>query len=162
MRIGIVADTHSLEVPRQILEDFKRTDLIIHAGDFCTKQDWEVFSRIKDVKAVYGNMDGEDLRRILPRRQIFKAEDATIGLFHGEGPAEGLLDLLRKEFKNDKLDAVIFGHSHQPFNRNIDGVLYFNPGSPTDLVFAPFRSYGIWEIKGGKISAEIVKLKESS
>ena len=40
----------------------------------------------------------------------------------------------------------------------IDGKIYFNPGSPTDRVFAPYNSYGIIEIKDGKLKRRIVKI----
>ncbi len=160
MRIGVVADTHSLEIPQQLLNDLEGVDLILHAGDFCTLEELKMFRRIAEVKAVYGNMDGADLRRILLRRQVFEAEGVTIGVVHGAGAPEGLLDIVQAEFKNDKVNAVVFGHSHQPFNQVIDKVLYFNPGSAGDRAFASYRSYGILEIHSGKISGKIVKLKD--
>ena len=159
MKIGVVSDTHSFQVPPEVINALNKTDLIIHAGDFCTPEDVETFSRLKDFKGVYGNMDGADVRRLLPRREILEIEGVTIGIFHGEGPKEGTLDAVQKEFQNQKLDAVVFGHSHQPLNQLIGDTLYFNPGSPNDMVFAPYRSYGILEIRSGKITGRIVKLK---
>lgn len=159
MKIGVVSDTHSLEVPQQLWDDFQHMDLIIHAGDFCTMEDFKAFSRVKELKAVCGNMDGDDLRRVLPRRQVFQVEGVTIGVFHGMGAPEGVRDVLRDEFKNDKVDAIVFGHTHQPFHQVIDNVLYFNPGSPSDLAFAPYRSYGILEVKAGQISGKIIRVK---
>ena len=41
-----------------------------------------------------------------------------------------------------------------------DNVLLFNPGSPTDNVFAPFYSFGILNIAADAIQAGIVKLDE--
>ncbi len=160
MRIGVLADTHSLNIPLEVLEDFKKTDLIIHAGDFCSLQDLELLRRIKEVKGVYGNMDGADIRRILPRRKIFNLEGVTIGLCHGEGSPKRSWEVVQGEFKGDNVQAVVFGHSHQPFNEVMDGILYFNPGSPNDLVRAPFCSYGILEVKSGCIKGEIIKLKK--
>ena len=159
MRIGVVSDTHSREIPAEMLEDFKETELIIHAGDFCTPKDLETFRRIKEVRAVYGNMDGADLRRVLPRREVLALEGVTVGVFHGEGPRERILETVQKEFRDQKVDAVVFGHSHQPFNKEINGVLYFNPGSPNDGITAPYLSYGVLEIKSGKIKGKIIKLK---
>lgn len=161
MRIGVVSDTHSREIPRQLLDDFRNTDLIIHVGDICRAQDLEVFKTLGRVEAVLGNMDGDDLRRLLPRRKIIHLEGVAIGLTHGHGARQGLLDTVRDEFKKDKVDAVVFGHSHQPHNAVIDGVLFFNPGSPNDWVCAPYRSYGILEITSGNISGKIVKIKSS-
>ncbi len=160
LRIGVVADTHSREIPKMLLKDFKSVDLIIHAGDFCDIADYEILSNIKEVKAVYGNMDTEAIRKIFPRRQIFKLGAFSVGLFHGEGPPKTILEKVKEEFKNDKVDIVIFGHSHQPFNQKEGNVLYFNPGSPNDTVFAPYFSYGIIEIANKDFSAKLVKIKE--
>ena len=159
MKIGVVSDTHSLQIPPEVIKALKETDMIIHAGDFCTPRDVETFRRLKDFKGVHGNMDGADVRQLLPRREILAIEGVTIGIFHGEGPKDGILDTVRNAFKDRKLDAVVFGHSHQPFNKLIDGTLYFNPGSPNDMAFAPYRSYGILDIKYGKITGQIIKLK---
>lgn len=159
MKIGVVSDTHSLLIPPEAINALNKMDMIIHAGDFCTPRDVETFSRLKDFKGVYGNMDGADVRKLLPRREILKIDGVTIGIFHGEGPREGILDTVRNAFKDRKLDVVVFGHSHQPFNKLIDGTLYFNPGSPNDMVRAPYRSYGILEIRSGTCTGKIVKLK---
>ena len=78
---------------------------------------------------------------------------------HGYGHPDNLVDILKNEFFSEKPDIIIFGHSHVPKNEYIDGVLFFNPGSATDTVFAPYRSYGTIEIsKDGGIKAEIHRL----
>ena len=91
MKIGVVSDTHSLLIPPEAINGLNKTDMIIHAGDFCTVKDVETFSRLKDFKGVYGNMDGADVRKILSRREILEIEGVTIGIFHGEGPRESIL-----------------------------------------------------------------------
>jgi putative phosphoesterase len=68
------------------------------------------------------------------------------------------VDILKSEFSQEKPDIIIFGHSHVPKNEYIDGTLFFNPGSVTDTVYAPYRSYGIIEIDKGEIKAEIYKI----
>ena len=158
MKIGVVSDTHSQELPSQMMEDFKKVDFIIHAGDFCSLDVLESFKRLKELKAVYGNMDGSELRRLLPRKQIIQCGQFSIGLFHGEGSPKVLLEGVKNEFKDSKVDAVIFGHSHQPMNEKREGILYFNPGSPNDTVYAPYRSYGILEIND-KITGKIIEVK---
>ncbi|HQP10820.1 MAG TPA: metallophosphoesterase family protein [Candidatus Omnitrophota bacterium] len=158
MKIGVISDTHSRSIPKQVLDDFKKVDLIVHAGDFCSPEDLKIFKKMADVRAVFGNMDGLELRQILPERDIFEVEGLKIGVYHGHGPAEKVPDLVRAEFKADKVDIVIFGHSHQPFNKKINNVLYFNPGSPSDTVRSPYCSYGILEIIKGKVSGKIVKV----
>ena len=157
-KIGVVSDTHSKPLPLQMLDNFKGVDLILHAGDICSPDILEDLKEIKEVKAVYGNMDEHEIRQLFPKRQIIKYGSFSIGLYHGGGHPEGLLAMVKKELRNEKVDAVVFGHSHQPFNQEIDGVLYFNPGSPTDTVFAPYPSYGILEL-GDKIIGKIVKVR---
>ncbi|HLF18166.1 MAG TPA: metallophosphoesterase family protein [Candidatus Omnitrophota bacterium] len=159
MKIGVIADTHSLDIPKEVLEAFKGVDLIIHAGDFCSLKDAEVLKKIKELKAVHGNMDDHEVRKEFPIRQVIDCAGVKIGLAHGHGASSHALAFVRKEFEKDKVDAVIFGHSHQPMNETIDGVLYFNPGSPNDKVHAPYNSYGLLEIKDGNVKAKIIKLK---
>lgn len=158
MKIGVVSDTHSLELPQGMLDDFKKVDFIIHAGDFCSLDILNKFKKIKDVKGVYGNMDNQEIRQALPRQQVISCGKFSIGVFHGEGAPKVLLEKVQSEFKNTKVDAVIFGHSHQPLNEVINGVLYFNPGSPNDTIYAPYRSYGILKVND-KITGRIIKIK---
>lgn len=158
MKIGVVSDTHSRPLPAQMLEDFKDVDFIIHAGDICSLDILDRLKKVKEVKAVYGNMDGSEIRRLLPRNQIIKCGKFSIGLFHGEGHPDGLLEKVKTEFKSSKVDMIIFGHSHRALNQEIDGVLFFNPGSPNDTVSAPFCSYGILDVND-KIAGKIIKVK---
>lgn len=160
MKIGVVSDTHSLKIPRQLVDEFKKVDLILHAGDLCTKSDLIQFQEIQKTVAVMGNMDDLNLNSIIANKQIIKADGLFIGLFHGFGPPLKVLESAQKEFKNDKVDIVIFGHSHQPFNEKIGKVLFFNPGSPNDKVRAPYCSYGILEINDKQVKAKIVKVKD--
>jgi len=159
VKIGVVSDTHSLAIPQQMLDDFQDADLIIHSGDFCSIKELDIFRKIAKVKAVWGNMDDAELHKILPETLVFETGGLSIGLYHGCGPRNRVLDFVQKKFKDEKLDAVIYGHTHLPFNEVIDQCLYFNPGSPNDTIYAPYCSYGILEIKGGKIKGKLIKIK---
>ncbi len=158
MRIGVVSDTHSNKIPKVIFDDFKRVDLIIHAGDFCSLKDLKQWQAIKELKAVYGNMDEGPVRQILPERLIFSLDNFSFGVYHGSGPRATILESVKNQFRKEKLDIVIFGHSHQAFNEKMDDVLYFNPGSPNDTISAPYCSYGILELTNGKIFGKIIKI----
>jgi putative phosphoesterase len=162
MRIGVISDTHIPEraqnIPQKILDDFKTVDMIIHAGDLVgLKVLKQLRSACKDVRAVWGNMDSDEVRKSLPQKEIIKIGKYKIAVIHGYGNPVYLLDNLKEEFKSDKVDLVIFGHSHRPFNEKIDAVWYFNPGSATDDIFAPYKSYGIIEINDD-ILTKIIKI----
>lgn len=162
MKIGILSDTHipdrAKELPAKLLEEFKEADMVIHAGDLADMSVYKALLDVcKDVRVVSGNMDPSDIKNMFPQRQLIKAGAFTIGLIHGWGPPNKLHETVKEEFKAEKPDIVIFGHSHQALSLQDGKTLYFNPGSPTDNVFAPFRSFGIIEITD-KINARIVKL----
>jgi putative phosphoesterase len=160
MRILVLADTHipdrARELPKVILDEAKKADMIIHAGDFT---DISVLSKLKsitEVKAVYGNMDPVSVRDTLPLKEVIKIGKFKIGVIHGEGAPQGLVDYV-KNFFEEKSDCIIFGHAHTPVNKVVNGVLMFNPGSVTDKIFAPYNSYGILELND-QIKAEVIKI----
>lgn len=165
MKIIVISDTHKeglVELPDKLIEAIKDSDMVIHAGDFVDLKVLEALKEIsKEVKAVCGNMDGEDIQKILPKKEIFKIGKYKIGIMHGSGAPNNLVSVLSEAFKNDNLDLVIFGHSHSAFNERIGNTIFFNPGSPVDKIFAKYNSYGIIEING-KIEANIVKLIEKN
>jgi len=51
--------------------------------------------------------------------------------------------------------VVVFGHSHLPCNDDADGLLLFNPGSPTWKRLAPFTSMGILWIEEGRVEGDV-------
>jgi putative phosphoesterase len=159
MKIGVTSDTHSFPLPKQMLEEFKKVDLIVHAGDFCSLQDVNMFKKLGDLRAVCGNADESAVSSLLPSQLVFDCEGIRIGVYHGRGSRTAILKTVMAQFGKSKPQIVIFGHSHLPVNETIDGTLYFNPGSPNDEISTPFRSYGIIEVKGAKIDAKIVKVK---
>ena len=160
MRIGVISDTHiknkNEALPKVICEEFKNVDMILHAGDLVKISVLDELKKFAEVKAVVGNMDYPEVVSSLPKKELIKIGKFKIGLIHGYGPPEGLIERIRKEF-DGQIDAIIFGHSHRPVNELIDNILFFNPGSPTDKIFAPYNSFGIIEINN-KIKAKIITL----
>jgi hypothetical protein len=161
-KIGVLSDTHltryNLQLPQQLIEDFKGADLILHAGDLV---DLSVLERLKElapVKAVFGNMDHLDVRKTLPEKEIIQVGKLKIGLIHGWGPPDGLIKLVMNVFKEQRLDAIIYGHSHRPDIEKIGETLFLNPGSPTDKIFAPYNSYGLLQTKD-KLTGQIIRLE---
>ena len=130
--------------------------MILHAGDFVDKGLFDKLASTKKLTAVYGNMDSADIRRLIKDKEIVQAGKFRIGLIHGYGAPKDLMDTVRKEFP--KIDAIVFGHSHTSVNVSIDGILFFNPGSPTDNIFASTNSYGILEVGEDAIEGKIITL----
>jgi len=159
MTIGVISDTHSLNLPVPLIKRFKTVDLIIHAGDICDVHTIKLLKKLAPLKAVQGNMDEPAVKRVLALKETIVCENLKIGVTHGHfGENREALKNAMKSFKDDKMDVVIFGHSHQAYNEKVDGTLYFNPGSPNDVVKARNFTYGLLTIEEGKIKAEIIKI----
>jgi len=161
MKIVVIADTHITGgiVPPYLLRIAGQADMLIHAGDLVQMG---VLKELKavcpDVRAVCGNMDREDISAKLPPKLVIEAQGGIkIGVMHGWGAPAGLLDIVESEFRGKGMQMVIYGHSHFPSRTERNGTIYFNPGSPTDKIYAPYNSYGVIEIKNG-IEARIVRI----
>lgn len=164
VKIGVISDTHiprmARNIPKAVCDGFKDVDLILHAGDLAEMKFLEKLRKLKKTVAVSGNMDSGEVAAALKPKEIIEAGKFRIGLIHGGGPPEGLPERILAEFKGEKVDCIVFGHSHHPMNEIREGILLFNPGSPTDKIFTPYNSYGILEITD-KITGKIIKLQEN-
>ncbi|MFC1753459.1 metallophosphoesterase family protein [Thermoproteota archaeon] len=161
MKIGVISDTHiperTLDIPEELRVALKDVGMIIHAGDLVTLDVLESLKKIgPPVKAVFGNMDNGEVRRVLKNKEIITIGKFKIGVIHGRGAPKNVPTLAQEAF-NEKLDVIIFGHTHQAMCERHKDVLLMNPGSPTDTIFAPYRSYGILEIND-TIEGKIVRL----
>jgi len=159
IRIGVLSDTHvpkaALDLPEAVCREFKKVDMILHAGDLIERSVLDKLEHLAPTHAVYGNMDMHDLKACLPQKDVIKINGFRIGLMHGYGPPTKLIDAVRGEFT--RVDAIVFGHSHVTVNEVIGKTLFFNPGTPTDKVFAAFNSFGILEI-GESIKGTIIRI----
>ncbi len=160
MIIGVLSDTHipgtADSLPERVAEGLKGVDMILHAGDLTEESVLGELNRIAPTTAVAGNMDSETLKERLPRKKTLEACGIKIGLIHGYGPPFGMAGRIRKEFGD--VNVIVFGHSHSAMNARKDGVLFFNPGSSTDNIFARQKAYGILRVKKGAVAGEIIKL----
>jgi putative phosphoesterase len=114
-----------------------------------------MLQELAPVEAVQGNMDTAEIRSTFPPKKELQIEGFTIGVTHGSGAPQGIIERIRSLFTD--VDAIVFGHSHHPFNERRDGILFFNPGSPTDRFFAPYNSLGILELRD-EIRGQIIRL----
>jgi putative phosphoesterase len=141
VKIGIISDTHIRSsaklLPNIVYEVFDGVDMILHAGDILIDEVIIELETIAPVYAVAGNNDGYDMLCKYGSRRVLEIEGKRIGLAHRIGRGQTY------EFEKDNVDCVVYGHSHKPQNEVIDGVLFFNPGSPLARRFEPRYSIGI-------------------
>jgi putative phosphoesterase len=158
MKIGVISDTHLREPPpdfRKMIEfHFKDVEKIFHTGDFVDWSIAEYLSSLKELIAVCGNMDFEDIRKAFPQKRVVELKGFKIGLIHGGGSPFGIESRIRGEF--DEVDVIVYGHTHTAANHQVKNVYFFNPGSATRS-FVHQATLGILHL-GEKIEGEIVKI----
>jgi putative phosphoesterase len=158
MKIGVISDTHLRELhpefKRTIELHFKDVEKIFHAGDFVEWSVAEYLSSLKELIAVSGNMDSQDIRKAFPQKRIIELKGLKIGLIHGGGSPYGIESRIRDEF--DDVDAIVYGHSHTPAHHQVKNIYFFNPGSASRS-FIHRATLGILHL-GEKIEGEIIKI----
>ncbi|KKK37283.1 phosphodiesterase [Mesobacillus campisalis] len=136
MKIVVVSDTHipkrAKKFPQPLICEMETADLIIHAGDWQTFEVYQELSAYGNVTGVTGNVDSPELGRVLNSRELVAIEGFKIGVVHGHGRGKSTVNRAKSAFAGEKVDCIIFGHSHIPMYKEEDGVILFNPGSATD------------------------------
>lgn len=143
-KIGIISDTHG-KLNSKVFEVFKNVDLILHAGDIGSDYVLNNLNLIAETKAVYGNMDDFDLRKILPKEIELEIDKVKIHLSHN------------KEVPNKDFNIIIRGHTHILQNEYINNILHLNPGSATKSRFYK-ESIMILTIENKEIKIEVIYL----
>ena len=158
-KIAIISDTHCStweEVHPDIRKAVEVSDIAVHCGDIVRMPVVEGFLRSATIGyIVHGNSDPVDLRSQLPYKEVFEVEGVTIGAIH---PAWGGPEFPPEELFNDfpeKPDVILFGHTHEPMNKSIKGVLFVNPGQGYKS-FMEDCTMALLEVDKGKIEVNIV------
>ncbi|MFC7063042.1 metallophosphoesterase family protein [Halobacillus seohaensis] len=146
MEIVVVSDTHmpkkNKPMPDRLKQEMKKADLVIHAGDWQTPEVYEEFQQYGKLIGVYGNVDTDEIKQLVPRRQIISIQGFSIGIVHGHGEKKTTEKRVVEEFDQEKVDLIIFGHSHLPLLKFSKKTMLFNPGSATDKRRLPYYSFG--------------------
>ena len=129
-RIGLLSDTHHY-LDETILDHLKNCDEIWHAGDFGTIEIADTLKKLKPLKGVYGNIDGQDIRSVYPETLRWKCEDVEVMMKHIGGYPPNYKPSVKKELKVNPPQLFISGHSHILkiiFDKNLQ-CLHMNPGA---------------------------------
>ena len=129
MKILVISDTHGSyeELLDSIL--YEEFDMLIHLGDYV--EDGEKIcehlslpSHIVAGNGDYGTKYKED--------EIIEIQDKRIFLTHGHlYRVRNGIDSLYYKAMEEKVDLVLFGHTHIALNHIEDGIVFMNPESPS-------------------------------
>lgn len=129
--VGIVSDTHGYFHPL-LVDDLAGVDLILHAGDVGDLGIVDGLEAVAPVKAVWGNIDGPNIRRRLPEEERFTVDGLDVWMTHIAGRPGRWQQGMGARLKADPPDIFVCGHSHILRVERVDafdGMLFINPGA---------------------------------
>ncbi len=159
-RIGLISDTHHYIDP-SLYEYFEECDQIWHAGDIGNIQVADELAEFRPLIAVYGNIDGQDVRVVHPQHYRFKCENIDVWITHVGGYPGRYERYVIPEIYNNPPRLFISGHSHilKVVNDPQTGLLHINPGAAGKVGFHKVRTAVRFTIDGGIIKdLDIIEL----
>ena len=110
-RIGLLSDTHAYWDERYV-KYFSECDEIWHAGDIGSMELVMRLQEIAPLRAVHGNIDGGDVRRMFPEKLRWTCEGADILMTHIGGYPGKYDARIRQQLYQRPPKLFISGHSH--------------------------------------------------
>jgi putative phosphoesterase len=162
MKIGLLSDTHGWIHPR-LFDHFAGCDEIWHAGDIGGLETADLLAEFRPLKAVYGNIDDAQVRRVYDENLRFKCEEVSVWLTHIGGTPGHYEHKVRQSIYDNPPDLFICGHSHiaKVIYDKKAGLLYVNPGAAGYNGFHKFMTVIRFQIDGSNIhDMELIELGE--
>lgn len=153
MRIGVISDTHGFLDPK-IPGLFGGVEHILHAGDIGYASIILELEQIAPVTVVLGNNDyGMTFRET----EFVSLAGKRFMLQHIVPPCQPD-EALRNRLWKERVDVLVFGHSHQRHAKVFDEVLFFNPGYAGKPKLGLTRSAAILEIDDDRVEHRFLDL----
>lgn len=162
LRIGLLSDTHGY-LDAFVFDFFAPCQEIWHAGDIGDAAILDRLEAFRPLRAVYGNIDGEEIRRRCPEDLRFTLEGVDVWMTHIGGYPGRYNSRVRAVMKENPPGLFICGHSHilkvMPDKRY--GLLHINPGACGNHGFHRMRTALRFSLDNGQVKdLEVVELGE--
>lgn len=151
-RIGLLSDTHG-EIFDRLLSFFDPVDEIWHAGDIGNAETAGRLHTYRPLHAVYGNIDGQDVRIDYPRHLRFMCEQVDVWMTHIGGYPGNYDRSVKPGIYTNPPKLFISGHSHilkVIYDKKL-GLLHLNPGAAGSKGFHKIQTAMRFVIDGDNI-----------
>jgi uncharacterized protein len=148
--VGLISDTHGRMRP-EALAALGGVGRIVHAGDVGAPEVLAALRAIAPVTAVRGNNDRGAWAARLPVRATLTIRGRRLLVIHDR-------KALDRVAVADRMDVVVYGHSHRPAVERRDGTLWVNPGSAGPRRFSLPVTIARLTVEARGLHAEIVSL----
>jgi len=130
MRILLLSDSHGA-LPKKIEPFLKEADEIWHAGDIGPSGCLDFLESMAPVRAVYGNIDGREIRLRCPEYLNFNVQGLSFFMMHILGRPGRYSAQAKSLIQKQSPKFVICGHSHIALVApgQFPGTLHLNPGA---------------------------------
>ena len=159
-KILLLSDTHSY-IDDKILAYAKYANEVWHAGDIGNLEVTDALQKIKPLRAVYGNIDGDKARMEFPLNNRFLCEGVDVWITHIGGYPGKYNQAVKAEISANPPKLFICGHSHilkVQFDQKLN-LLHMNPGAAGISGFHKVRTMLRFEIDGEKIqNLEVIEM----
>ena len=159
-RIGIISDTHGYLDP-SVIDYFKDCNEVWHAGDFGSNVA-EALQEFKPLKGVYGNIDGDAVRKNFHEELFFLCEEVRVFMIHIGGYPDRYQPGVKEKLLKLKPDLFITGHSHIlkiTRDKDLNNMLHINPGAAGKVGLHQMRTIVRLKIEGKKIfDVQVIEL----
>jgi len=162
--ILLLSDTHGY-LDDTILKHAQQCDEIWHAGDWGTIEVSDKLSEITKLRGVYGNIDGDIIRKVHPLHNRFKCEEVDVWITHIAGYPGKYNPNIRQAVHDNPPDLLIAGHSHilkVMRDPRLNNMLFINPGATGIKGFHKKRTMVRFKIDGKRIyDMAVIELKHT-
>lgn len=151
-KILLISDTHSY-LDEKLIKHIKEADEVWHAGDIGNYEVCEKILKYKPLRAVFGNVDGQDIRISYPEHLVFYCEGVKVYITHiGGYPGRYNLDA-KAVILREKPKLFICGHSHilKVMFDKTNNLLHMNPGAAGVHGFHQVKTVLRFTIEGDQI-----------
>jgi len=160
IKIGLLSDTHSY-FPEEVYKYFSEVDEIWHAGDIGNIDVLNKLKAFKPTRAVWGNIDGQDIKKFYPLDMTIELEGLRIWMTHIGGYPGKYAPRIKKLLEKTKPGLFISGHSHilKVIPDKKLNLLHLNPGAAGKEGFHQIRTLMRFNIDEGKVKdLEVIEL----
>ena len=161
-KIGLISDTHGYLHPR-VKHYFAEVDEIWHAGDIGTLTLADELESFKPLKAVSGNIDGAEIKRVHPKNHRFISEGVDVWITHIGGYPNRYERRVYEEIHQNPPKLFICGHSHilKAIPDKKLNLLHLNPGAAGKQGFHQVLTLMRFDLEKGEIkNLEVIELEK--
>lgn len=159
-KIGLLSDTHAYW-DEKYLQYFEPCDEIWHAGDIGSLEVAQKLAAFRPLRAVYGNIDGQDIRLFYPQTLRFVVEGAEVLMKHIGGYPGNYDASIRGSILVRPPKLFVSGHSHilkVLYDKTL-GCLHINPGAAGIYGFHKVRTLVRFTVDEGNFKdLEVIEL----